>query len=206
MLKSFPSIVGVSLIILALLLGCVVLLHEEQKPTVPPPPQTTQALSTSSVPAQSEATNDNSSYRQQTSTAISSGTPASYSTTTQTASSKPQCAERDELIMVPTSTVFTVPADQEGPFCFRPVVGAGLASSDGKWTAAIESDAKGPIIYGFAASPEYKNAGEGPELYDADRNVFILLTNLITGEKKGVSLVRVAPQQVIASLKAQGIP
>src|SRR5881396_2743730 len=113
MLKSFPSMVGVSLIILALLLGCVVLLHEEQKPTVPPPPQT--------------------------------------------ASSKPQCAEGDELIMVPTSTVFTVPADQEGPFCFRPVVGAGLASSDGKWTAAIESDAKGPIIYGFAASPEYKN-------------------------------------------------
>src|SRR5437899_6472391 len=183
MQKSFPYVVGVPLIIFALLLGCAVLLRKEQKETIPPR-QTNQALSTSTVPAQSEATNNNSSSYQQSTSTASGAVSVSSGNTVQAPSSKPQCADGEEFIMVPTSTEFTVPADQEGPFCFRRVVGAGLDSPDGKWTAAIESDAGGPILYEsdkLPVVPYDKYGAEGSVIYDGDLS--ILFTNLVTGEK-----------------------
>ncbi len=115
---------------------------------------------------------------------------ASSSETAQRPASFVQCKEDERLIWVPTSTEFT--ATENKQICLKAIVGTVMVSPDGKWSAALESDAKGPIWYEFV---------QGPIIFDGEANVFVLVANLSNGEKREVSIVSLAPQKIVAGLK-----
>ncbi len=110
--------------------------------------------------------------------------PDSFIPTTQTASSHVQCSEGERIITIPTSSKFTV--DQTEPFCSKLNFGSTFVSPDGKWTAAIESipgtDIEGQLYYRLPA---------GPGLWEADHNLFMVFSNLSTGEHKEFGIARV---------------
>jgi hypothetical protein len=118
---------------------------------------------------------------------------ATLSSTSEQETSSQKCVAGEKLITGPTSPEFIIEPKDQKSFCFKPIFGKPLVSPDGKWTAVMESDAKGPIFYDFK---------QGPSVYDKDSNVFILFTNLITGEQKEVSVVSVTPQKPIALIKS----
>jgi len=170
MLKRIVAAVAIPALILA---GLIWLLA---KPTTTTPPQLTAA----------PLVVRNSSTSEQATSTADSTIPASFTTTTQTASSNPQCAEGERLITIPTSPEFTV---DETPFCSKLGVGPTFASPDAKWTAAIESipgtDIQGRLSYQLLY---------GPGLWEADHNLFILFTNRSTGDQREFGIARAVLQ------------
>ena len=142
----------------------------------------------------------NSTPSEQSTSAPNKAMPASFTTTTQTASSNPQCAEGEELMTIPTSTVFAPYQDDAEPFCFKSTIGPVFKSPDGRWTAAMESGTRPdgtPIYYHFV----YKQfADEQIGISDLSNNVFIVLTNLATGEQKKISIASLVEQSAIVSV------
>lgn len=133
----------------------------------------------------------NSSPSEQATSTANSAMPASFTTTTQTAISNPQCVAGERLITVPTSSEFTV---DKTAFCTKLGVGPTFISPDAKWTAAIESipgtDLEGRL---------YFQLPYGPGLWEADHDLFILFTNRLTGEQKELGIARAVLQGDVIS-------
>lgn len=117
------------------------------------------------------------------------------SVSTSNVSSSKLCSIGERLVSVPTSTQLVV--DQPAVLCFKPVIGSTLGSPNGEWSVAMESNGKGPVWYTFP------DADHGPSIYDSKANVFILLTDLKTGQKSEIGIPSVTPQAAILSIKSQ---
>lgn len=101
----------------------------------------------------------------------------------------------DTLIAVPTTATMELSDPNQATTTGTLVVdGSSTAvSADGGWSASMEMIQEAPITYSF-------NDGAGPTLVVDD--VYLLITNKKTGEKRQAAVLGLAPEGMIAAIKA----